>query len=506
MLRFWNNFLLTQNLFALCAILFISCGFIDLRPIGISIDFFNETAEISNDLKLFSSPSGAPASNEKDYFLPDMYTPVILNFDTAMFKNETEASLQINSDLGAVRGDKFWKSNSLYFVPVSGWTAGIRYTLSFSGTIRSADGREMRVEHFISFYAINKNNPPLLEKHSPSNGDSIGTNDVIMEFYFSDSMERFSVESALTLDGFGNKNFEWLGDDKILKVIIEKPLSPYLFYRWSLKDSAKSKNGIPLVKTYNGYFTTDLDKTFPQVTNVYPVLFSDGSWYPTGSEIETGLQQGQGIAVSFNKTMGENVIRSLRFEPSLTGRTELLSNNSIVYIFTRAPDSEISYTLIVSGDTRDSEGIKIGTDYRITFVPDIPFLNVCSVLFNENIIVDNFDITNAIPVSVDQATGNLSLSIHFSLPFNNDEKKNVPLKITINPFFPKTLPPIAVEYVNWISNDRLYMRWEGLSPGESGTEISNYYVVTIPGGKNGINCESGIFMKEDITFYLEAVK
>jgi len=500
MLKFYNSILLL-----LCAIFIISCGFIDLRPIGISLEMSDEIVVLKNDVQMFAPFLTSPVSDNKEYFLTDMYTPVILKFDTQMIKNDTETNLQINSDLGSVQGDKHWNENDLYFTPISGWTAGIRYTLSFLGTIRSVDGREMRVEHFISFFAINKNNQPLLVSYSPSNGASINTNNVVMEFNFSESMERYSVETALSLDGIGNKNFEWLDDDKSLKVIIDKPISPWLYYRWSLKESAKSKDGIPLIKTYNGYFTTDLDKTLPHVTNVYPVLYSDGSWYPTGADIETGLQQGQGIAVSFNKAMGENVIRSLRFEPSLTGRTELLSDNSIVFIFTRNPESEISHTLIVSGETKDSEGFKIGTDYQITFVPDIPFLKINSILFNDSTIVENFDSVNsAIPITVDKALGKLWLSIRFSLPFNNEEKKNAPLKITINPFFPKTLPPVAVESVNWISNDRLYIRWEGFSPDDE--NISNYYILTIPGGKNGVISDTGIFIKQDITLYLEAVK
>jgi len=500
MLRFWNNIMLV-----LCVILSFSCGFIDLRQIGISADFSGEILELSNDVQPFSFFRSAPESNEKNYFLPDMYTPIIIKFDTEMIKNDTEANLQVNSDLGAVRGDKFWKGNNLYFVPVSGWTAGIRYTLSLIGTIRSVDRRDMRVEHFISFYAINKRNLPLLESYSPSDGASINTNNAVVEFHFSESMDRLSVETALTLEGIGNKNFEWLDEDKKLKVNIEKSLSPWLYYRWTLKDSAKSKDGIQLGKTYNGYFITDLDKTFPQVKNVYPVIFADGSWYPTGVDIKTGLQQGQGIAVSFNKTMGENVIRSLRFEPSLAGRTELLSNNSIVYIFSRDLEAETSYTLIVAGDTRDSEGIKIGSDYRISFISDIPFLKINSILFNDGAIIENFDLHNSsIPIKADPATGNFYIILRFSLPFNNEEKKNTPLRISLNPFFPKSLPPVAVEYVDWISNDRLKMSWEGLSPGSG--EISNYYTLTIPGGKSGIISDTGVYMKDNITLYLEAVK
>ena len=306
---------LLNSLFVLlCVIIMASCGFVDLRQIGINIE-----------------------PNEADSVLPESHSPVILKFDTAVVKIDAETVMQISSDLGTMDGDKFWNGNHLYFVPIPGWTAGVRYTLNLMGTIHSVDGRELRLERNVSFYAINKNTPPSLEWYRPFSGASVGTNGIVLEFYFSRSMDRVSVESAFTLEGSGNNVFEWSADDKKLKVIPERTLSPWVLYRWNLRDSARSINGVPLPGIYSGHFTTDLDQTLPQVTNVFPVLFSNGSWYPTGADIETGLGIGQGIAVAFNKPMGENVLRSLRFEPSITGRTEFLSEKKHSLHFYKRP-------------------------------------------------------------------------------------------------------------------------------------------------------------------------
>jgi len=477
MLQLWNKsiFLL------LCAIVVNSCGFMDLRPIGIDI-----------------------TPNRMDSLLSDSYSPVIIRFDTEVIKNETEGILQVSSDYGQQRGDKYWIGNVLYFVPIQGWTPGIRYTLNLTGTVRSVDGREMRIEHFVSFYAINKNEAPVLEWFSPSNGESIGTNNPVFEFHFSKSMNKLSVESALNLEGIGGKTYEWSADDKVLKVIPDNSLNPWISYRWNIRDSAKSIDGVPVPKTYSGNFTTDLDQTLPFVANVYPVLFSDGFWFPTGANIETGLGQGHGIAVSFNKPIGENALRSLRFEPSLTGRTEFLSETSIVFIFTRDPEPETIYTLIVSGDTKDNEGLKIGEDYKVYFVPDIPILNILSITTDSGAFMDNFtEINNILPVNIHDGTGELTFSVHFSLPFNFEEKLTMPQKITLTPFFPRTLPPIALQYINWISDDRLLMRWEGLTAGDNDI---HYYRLTIPGGRGGISSSAGYYMKHDITIILEAIK
>jgi len=463
----------------LCVITFISCGIINLHPIVFSVE-----------------------PDKPDSILSDSASPVIIKFSTEMDKQNTEKILQVSSDAGLVKGDYIWKENDLYFIPVPGWTAGVRYTLSFFGTIQSVDGRDLRVEHFVSFYAINRNDPPLLEWHYPADGMSVSTGDTVFEFHFSRSMDRLATESAFTIEGTGNKTFEWSEEDKVLKITVDKALSPWTFYRWNLRDSAKSADGVPLAKTYSGYFTANMDQLLPCVVKVFPVLYSDGIWFPTGADIETGLASKQGISVEFNKPMGENALRSMRFEPSLSGRTEFLSQKSVVYIFTKDPEPETAYTLIISADTADSRGLKLGADYRVNFMPDIPLLNILSFNTNSGLEIKNFAPDITLPVNVNPATGEISFSLRFSLPFNTEEKRNTAQKIILAPFFPRTLSPVALQYVGWIGDDRLTMRWEGLRTGD--TETRHYYKLTIPGGKSGINNGAGIYMKEDTVIYLEA--
>lgn len=472
------------NLFILINILLIftviiACGFIDLRPIRYSV-----------------KPYGL------DDVLDNADSPLIVSFDTEMIKKDAESVIQVYSDHGAVRGDFHWNDNSLYFVPVSGWTAGIKYTLTINGSIRSRDGRELRIQHFVSFYAINKEAPPVLEKHYPADGESVGTNNFILELHFSTPMDRLSVESSVSIDGIGNKSFEWSDEDKVLKVAAEKTLAVWSSYNWSLKESAKSTNGVPVPKQYSGSFTTNLDQLLPEVVRVYPVSFSYGSWSATGAEIETGLALGEGIAVEFNKAMDESVLRSTRFEPSLSGRTEMLADNKLVYIFTRNPEPETLYTLIISGDTKDTEGLKIGKEYRISFMPDIPYLKVLSFKEGNNPAIENSFSGIVLPITVEEGTGKAVFSIRFSLPLNNEEKQNITQRIILSPFFPKTLPPAALQFVDWFSNDRVLMRWEGLEAGND--EEKNYYKLTIPGGRGGISA-GGLYMKEDFNIYLEAL-
>jgi hypothetical protein len=474
-------FLLAVNLWMnICA-----CGFMDLRPMGIH-----------------TFPS------EEETVLPGEYSRVILSFDTEMDRQKTEALFQINSSGVSVEGDLSWDGNRLSFVPVPGWTPGTRYALVLSGTVYSLDGRELRLDRYVPFYAVHKNPPPLLVGCNPADGASTRTGDLgsvsgsgpVLELRFSRPMEKLSAQAAFTLEGVGEKKYEWLDNDTVLRVTPEKTLSPWKVYRWTVSAKAMSRDGVPLAKEFSARFSTDLDQLMPKLEMVYPVLLSGGRWIPSGGAIETDLGPAQGIALGFNKPMGESVLRSLTFEPSLAGRTESLSEKSIVFIPNKDPEPGINYCLIVSADTKDAEGLRLGTESRSHCIPDSPYLKILS--FN-----DTDDPVNGSLVSVqsDIAKGEvLTFTIRFSLPFNAEAKQNAALSLSFLPFFPQTLEPTALRFVNWLSDDRLCMEWEGFTPGTSAE--AHYYRLLIPGGKGGVDNGGGMYFKEDQILILEAMQ
>ena len=462
------------------AILFLSCGFIDLRPIEVS-----------------TSPGA------QDTILSGEYSPLSVSFNTGMEKREAENLLMVSSDLGTVEGDRIWNGNTLLFIPAAGWAAGTRYTMGLSGTARSVDGRELRIERSISFYAINRSPPPFVERHYPADGESVRTGTHI-ELFFSCPMDKISVELSLNINGLGEKKYEWSNDDKTIKVIPEKNFSPWTVYRWTLSNGAKSKEGVPLAKEIAAVFSTDLDRELPVVSRVYPVIQSNGIWFPTGGSLEEKFGPGLGIAVEFSKPMEEAASRSLRFEPSLAGRTEKLTEKNIVFIPTRDPDPNTVYTLIISGEAKDTEGLKIGADYRCVFIADIPYLRITSVdVYNGASIDPAANSVLQVPVS-EVDGGRIRFTIKFSQLFNEEAKQKTALSVSLIPFFPSNLDHIALRFVSWFSDDMLNMEWERLEAGTS--DKPHYYRLLIPGGRNGIDNGGGIYLEQEISLYLEAVK
>jgi hypothetical protein len=110
-----------------------------------------------------------------------------------------------------------------------------------------------------------------------------------------------------------------------------------------------------------------------------------------------------------------------------------------------------------------------------------------------------------LPVAVSEADGDLiRFTIRFSLPFSEEAKQKTALAVSLVPFFPPNLDPIALRFVSWLSDDRLNMEWEGLKAGSSA--VPHYYRLKLPGGRGGIDNGGGMYLSQDISLFLEAVK
>jgi len=505
MLRHLSSTVPVQFLFLLMMIFpFLSCAFVDLRPIGMR-----------------TVPEGAWA------LLSGEESPVILIFDSKMEKSSVEKALQIYSPDGVIDGELEWKGRDLHFTPYVPWRAGIRYGLKISGTMYALDGRELLLSKDIPFFAVSRLSLPYVRSFSPPDSSSVGTggipcpkdnidekdsDPVILELVFSHPMDRYSTVDALKLDIPGEKIFLWLDDDKTLRVCTDKPLNPWAVYRWSISEKALSREGTPLAKEFSGRFITDLDREFPRVIRVIPLLPPEsytegttawGSWLPAGTCMNPGPGSGHGIGVEFNKPVdADSLRRAFSFTPSLPGRVEILSPVSAVYIPQRDPEPEIVYSMRISGSLKDNQGLAMGEDFIVSFMADIPFLCINSVSFDDETVVPEPD--SLFPVSIESG-GIIRIIINFSLLFDAEDtaiRQECVFRISLRPFFPGTLPPLSLRTARWLFSDRLLLEWEGAegsNPGEA-----HFYKLLIPGGSGGVHNGKGSFLKSDFVLYLEA--
>jgi hypothetical protein len=435
---------------------------------------------------------------------------------------ESQEVLSVSSPGQQVEGDLRWEGNALSFTPLEGWKAGRRYLLALSGQVYAADGRVLRLAEYIPFYAMSRAALPRVLSFSPPDGASVGVSPetgLSLTLNFSEPMDRRSTEKGFSLEGVTDPEFRWEDDDRLLRVLPSRRLSPWSVYRWTLED-ALSREGAPLAKSLSARLVTGADRLIPRVTEVFPMIPSGPPdageeagnaaivpWSGTGAGLEQGLGSGQGIGVCFNKPMDrESLSRAVRIEPSLPGRTEVLTESLLVFVPDRDGEGETVYTLVVSADTRDRSGLTLGEDHTVFFTPDIPFLEITGISLNGiSLPLGGEDpLQCRIPLE-DSYKELLEISLHFSLPFSREAAVEAALGISLEPWFPGILGPVSLKSAVWsLSEDAFEMEWEGLTPGEN--REPHYYRLSIPGGKNGVTNGRGSTMKESRIIYIEAAK
>jgi hypothetical protein len=467
------------------AMLALSCGFADLRPVPYT------------------------TVPEKAYgMLYGSYAPVIVRFSAAMLRDEAEKLISVRFREGSVSGDLSWDGNNLYFTPRSPWSRGLQYTLSLNGSAFAQDGRELRAFSYIPFYVETAGALPFLKSFSPGDGASVGVlpeEGALLVLEFSEPMDRKSTEYAFTWDCQGDKNFSWFDDDRCVELRSGESLSPWTAYHWSISTKAQSRSGIPLADAYEGNFITNLDTLIPKVERCFPLTPSGPGWVETGEDLGDGLSADGAIGVSFTKAMNkESALRALRFEPALTGRTELLNDTTVAFIPEQEWARETVYALIVSKDTQDLSGLKLGEDHRVFFTPDLPYLDLRFIAVDPYVPFTGTELANGNCLRIRLSDPLvLRLSLGFSLELSGEAVSAAVSRISLAPFFPPSLPAIALRSASIESADTFSLEWEGFLAGSE--ETGHYYRIFIPGGKGGVNDGGDAFFREDRYLYIEVL-
>jgi hypothetical protein len=464
-----------------------ACGLADLQPIGFEI-----------------------AADGAGGVLAYPYAPVKIVFDCAMEQAETESVVSVKSIRGNTEIDRRWEDRVLVLSPVQGWSPGIVYTISLSGVIRAADGREERVAEYAAFHYGATEDIPFVVSYYPADGTKTGVNEkagAFVTLFFSRPMDRNSVQDAFTVNGFADKVFAWNEESTAFTVTNKKNIASLERYTWTLATTAKSVEGFLLDRAVSAQWTTDAETVKPEVFRVYPAAKKENAygfeWQETGSPIETGFGYGEAVKIEFTKRMdGASLKNSVRFEPALSGRIEIINASKIVFIPERDPVIGTYYTMTVSGEAKDENGLTMGEDYIARFTPDIVYLTTKINISGKPVVNGG-----AVDIKLDantKAEAQFDVSILFNQGFLNANQIDCVNQIKLSKIFPADAPTPMLTSAIWIDDQLFDQIWSKLSD-EKEHNHPHYYKCVIPGGQNGVTNGKGAYLKEDIVFYINAV-
>jgi hypothetical protein len=229
-----------------------ACGLADLRPIGFEI-------AADGAVSVLASP----------------YAPVKIVFDCAMERTETESIVSVKSIRGNTEIDRRWEDRTLVLSPVQGWSPGVIYTVSLSGVIRAADGREERIAEYAAFHYGVAEDIPFVVSYYPADGAKTGVNEkagAFVTLFFSRPMDKNSVQDAFTVNGFADKEFAWNEERTAFTVTNKKNSAPLERYAWTLAATAKSAEGFLLDRAVSAQWTADAETVKPEVFGAYPAV------------------------------------------------------------------------------------------------------------------------------------------------------------------------------------------------------------------------------------------
>jgi hypothetical protein len=132
----------------------------------------------------------------------------------------------------------------------------------------------------------------------------------------------------------------------------------------------------------------------------------------------------------------------------------------------------------------------------------VPSLTVLSFTSKTEYEADSFSKEIGVPIYNETGIDYTVFYIRFSFGFTEEAKQNAVKKITLVPYFPRSLPPVVLKNADWAADDCIIMKWEGL---QASNDLPNIYRLTIPGGENGVSNGRGSYLESDVTIMLEAV-
>jgi len=436
-------------------------------------------------------------------------TPVWIEFSEDVEHAKTEKNVAVKNFSGSVGCDTTWIGNRLILTPLEGWTPGVIYTLSCSGTIETTDNLTFTVGESVSFYASSTAMPPSLVSWTPVNDGIIERNGTVT-LDFSKAIASGFLEQFITVSPDHDITLTLSGDGRSVVIAPVGEWAGLTRYQWNVSSELLDTEGIKVRKDYSGYFRTQTDTIAPENPTVWAVDALDPSVKRPLEE--TGLNMG--LLFEFNEPIDFEVFKKrLKTEPSLTMAYRIVNDASIIAYPPEAswvPGQEYKISLLKG--ISDTAGNETTEDYVFTLTAAIPVLSVVSITNSPETPQENFlpaDFESVDPLKFGVNNGDLQhfFDIKFSAPISQTEAERLVAAINLEGVFPNYVTSPTLLLATVMAGDTLHLQYADFTLPEASKPYERvYYKLTINGGKQGFTLDNGSQLADDFILKLEAIK
>lgn len=424
---------------------------------------------------------------------------IIIEFSISPDKELFEKHFQLLQGNTSVNLTFLWEDKKCFIKPELKWNNGFLYTINFSDSILTNDGRTYDVVLKRLFYYGQESKLLKLDNCSIKD-NSIIYGDSVLSFEFNNSIDTLSFVSNFSITPSISYDIEFINDNEIVNIITKNKWETNTIYKWKLENII-SKEEYPLIKSYEGIFFAPIDMMQPFVKKITPVSGMDQSYlWKDNSDINTDMFTNNCIGFEFSEEIEfETLKNAISFTPSIDGYLikDEYSENKYIWVIEEFWKQNTEYQLTISKNVEDLNGLNMYEDYICYFTVQPTLLKINSVDFNSSLTIEDFSETF---YTVDDNSNNeIYITIKISNPIDEEYKSTFIDYISLNTFFPSTaMPPTVFSYI-WINNSELILSCKDFT--KSTSDNYNYYLLKILGDKTNIlNC-NGVYFEDEICIY-----
>lgn len=288
-------------------------------------------------------------------------TPVRITFNESMNRTDSEKAASISGLGNPSLTSPSWSGGELTFQTV-GLQLGAKYTVTVSTSARddSDPGNSLANPYAFSFEisTIPIPTPPIILATSPANGSMNVPVATTISVTFDKAMDRTATEGAITASPSIPWGAAWSNGDTIVAFTPSSDLQPSTKYSITITTSAKSVDGVNLIKEYTFSFTTAVGPLSPVIESTLPSF--GASNVPPNTNVTITFSE------AMEKGATENAISS---SPSISGT---FTWDSSVRAVTWDPKAYLAantvYSITISASARSQVGVNMKAAYTFSFI------------------------------------------------------------------------------------------------------------------------------------------
>jgi hypothetical protein len=439
--------------------------------------------------------------------------PLWIEFSTSVEKEKAREFLRVSRWNENQPGDLEWHGNRLVFTPVPHLLHGVRHVFSFSGMVRAESGTEAAINIAVPFYVGSMESLPVLVDFSPVEGASAGVRTELV-LTFSKPMDRKSFDEGFELSPSTEYDVTWDVTGSIVTMIPRDKWNNLTVYRWNMNETVRDATGIPVGYPAGSNFVVQEDVTPPGLDPAVPVQpgtrienAGETIFVPSGLPMDA-ITYKDVILITFDEDVAlPSLVSSFGIEPGVDGSIERIEERRFAFIPEDGFDAETQYRLSIGTGVEDLAGNHMTRDAEMWFSTNagIPALHVVTVR-NDPADVDytTFNTSAPCPLAIDETDCTHTFTVVFDIPIEDARKVSAMQKVSVRAFFPPGLSSnLELESAGWPSDSELVLVWKGFVKSTDALN-TNYYLLTITGGKDGVRTETGSYLQQDVWVLMEA--